>query len=231
MRIYQLKNGYRYNSDTLFLWNFISNFNPKGNLLDVGCGCGILGLLFKRDFPNLSVTMLDFQEINCEISAKNCSQNAQDCDIICSDFLEFGSNLRFDFIVSNPPFYHDGVQKSENRHINLSRYAENLKFRDFVNHANSIIMPKGNLAFCYESAEISEVLSVLKEFKFGVKFIQFVRSKAQKNAKLMLVFAQKNSKSKCEILPDIVAYEGENYSQNAREIFKKADLESVDYEV
>jgi len=54
--IYQEKGGYCYNSDTLFLYDFICKKGIRGNVLDVGCGCGILGLLIKesKQSTNLS---------------------------------------------------------------------------------------------------------------------------------------------------------------------------------
>ena len=57
MIIYQLKDGYRYNSDTIMLYNFIFDISPKGNILEVGAGCGVLGLLLKRDLKNDSHDM------------------------------------------------------------------------------------------------------------------------------------------------------------------------------
>ncbi len=36
--LYQIPNGYRYNSDSIFLYSFIKRFKPKGKVLDVGCG-------------------------------------------------------------------------------------------------------------------------------------------------------------------------------------------------
>ena len=48
LELYQLENGYRYNSDTLFLYDFIAD-KIRGESLAVGCGCGVLGLLVARD--------------------------------------------------------------------------------------------------------------------------------------------------------------------------------------
>ncbi|MDO9208145.1 MAG: methyltransferase, partial [Sulfuricurvum sp.] len=45
MLLYQPDGGYCYNSDSILLYGFIAQFNPKGKLLDVGAGCGIVGLL------------------------------------------------------------------------------------------------------------------------------------------------------------------------------------------
>ena len=52
LRFYQLQDGYRYNSDSLLLVDFASNIiapkcskikKPK-KILDVGAGCGIIGM-------------------------------------------------------------------------------------------------------------------------------------------------------------------------------------------
>ena len=126
MIITQPKNGYRYNSDTMFLYDFIREGGVRGEVLDAGCGSGILGLLLKRDFPKISLSLLDILEANVNLAAANASQNGLKAEFITADFAKFKSEKRFDLIVSNPPFYHDGVKKSENEHLRTSRYSENL---------------------------------------------------------------------------------------------------------
>ena len=39
-------------------------------------------------------------------------------------FLEFDFDKKFDFCVSNPPFYHSNVIKSENENIKIARYID-----------------------------------------------------------------------------------------------------------
>ncbi|MEJ2469363.1 MAG: methyltransferase, partial [Campylobacterales bacterium] len=45
MLLYQPSEGYCYNSDSIFLYDFVSSFKPRGRMLDVGAGCGVVGLL------------------------------------------------------------------------------------------------------------------------------------------------------------------------------------------
>ena len=90
MKIFQLKDGYRYNSDSLFLWDFARkncSFKASQSLLDVGCGCGILGLLLARDF-NCALSCIDIQPQNCELAQINAQANGIKASIICADFFK-----------------------------------------------------------------------------------------------------------------------------------------------
>nr|WP_321311085.1 methyltransferase [uncultured Campylobacter sp.] len=90
MKLFQLKDGYRYNSDSLFLWDFARkncSFKASQSLLDVGCGCGILGLLLARDF-NCALSCIDIQPQNCELAQINAQANGIKASIICADFFK-----------------------------------------------------------------------------------------------------------------------------------------------
>ncbi|ASM40204.1 methyltransferase [Campylobacter sp. RM12327] len=228
MKLFQPKEGYRYNSDTVMLYSFITKL--KGNVLDVGCGCGILGLLLKRDFSNISLTMIDILQTNINMAIKNANENNIKADIISGNFLDMNEDVKFDYIVSNPPFYHDGAIKSKNLHKNFSRYSSNLNLQNFLEKSFKILKPNGTLIFCYDAKQINDIFFLLRNLKFNTNKVQFVHPKATKNTKLVLIEARKNSKSLCEILPPIFVNCDDGYSSLAKEIFAKADLLSVDYE-
>lgn len=229
MKIFQIKNGYHYNSDTLVLYDFISSFlrpNFSGKVLDVGCGSGILGLLIKRDFSNISLNLLDILPENLELSKLNLAQNNLEAGLILSDFAKFKSQDRFDLIISNPPYYHSGVKMSKNPFLAVSRYQEALSLGDFIRVANSHLTPSGELIFCYESGEISRVLATLSEFKLSCLAIKFVYARGDKEANLALFRAKKNSRSNCKILPPLFLKNGNDDSDEARAIYKKSDTKS-----
>jgi len=62
MLLYQPESGYCYNSDSIFLYDFIDSFKPKGRVLDVGAGCGVLGLLVARDNKKVKLEAVEKQE-------------------------------------------------------------------------------------------------------------------------------------------------------------------------
>ncbi|QQF51473.1 methyltransferase [Campylobacter fetus subsp. venerealis] len=230
MKLFQLKEGYRYNSDTLFLYDFISKNQIFGNVLDVGCGCGILGLLLKRDFINLNLSSIDIQEINSTITQLNADANSLVAAIICDDFSKFKSEIKFDFIVSNPPFYNSQITKSENEHISISRYSSSLDPLSFFKSVNANLKPQGVLYFCYDARRVGEILPILSSLKLKLTKLRFVHSRISESSKLALFEAKKSSKSMCEIYPPLIIFDENEFSGEVKEIFKKSDTKSEIYE-
>lgn len=228
LELYQLQNGYRYNSDTLFLYDFIGS-KPKGQILDVGCGCGILGLLVARD-NEIKLTGIDIDPLNVQISQHNASVNGIAGEFIAEDFSRFKSDIKFDFIISNPPFYHTDVTKSQNKHIANSRYSDSLSLEEFLASCNRNIKPKGVLYFCYDAKQIGDIIPLLSKFKLNLTKLKFIYSKDNQNAKLVLIEAKKSSRSMCEVVLPLVVFDRNELSVDAREIFNKANTISKVYE-
>lgn len=110
MLVYQPKNGYCYNSDSMFLFEFAASFlrkksakiNKKMRILDIGAGCGILGLLCAREF-GADVVFVEKNEVQAKFCAhnfENLRRNFKTCDdfgklnasLVCGDFLELSSD-------------------------------------------------------------------------------------------------------------------------------------------
>ena len=199
----QYKDSYRYNSDSLLLSNFILEENLKGDVLDIGCGCGIVGIILKSNFPNISLNLLDIQEKNITLCKLNLLKNEINANVFYSDFLKFDVDMKFDFLVSNPPFYRDGAQNSKSEHKNISKFEKFLPLDLFVKKVNSLIKPNGNFYFCYESLAFSRICLVLQKYKFYIDKACFVHSDLNKNARLVLIKAKKGSNAINKISPPI----------------------------
>ncbi len=228
MIFYQYKDGYRYNSDTVFLYNFISKYKISGSLLDIGSGCGILGLLVKRDFAKIELTQIDIQEKNTILNRKNAKANSIESKVICSDFLSYDFKEKFDFIISNPPFYHKGSLKSEDKSLFLSRHSEALEIEKFITKTYKLLNPKGSFIFCYDAKQLDDLLVKLTNARFKVNEIRFIHVNLQKPASLVMIYAKRESKSLCKILPPLVLYKDGVYTDFVKNIFKRADTNSED---
>lgn len=233
MLLYQPKNGYCYNSDTHFLFNFISVClkkykNVKGDFLDIGSGSGILGLLLAKNYEKLSLNQCEIQESFQFFTLKNAQTNGINTVLYKGDFLEIEFGKKFDICVSNPPFYHQNVIKSDNESLKIARYNSSLPLKEFIEKNSSILKSNGKLFFCYDPKQLSDIILNLKEFNFNIEALQFVYPKLKKEASLVLVYAKKDSKSLLKILnPLIVFDEDSNFSKEVQEIYKDVSTSSI----
>jgi len=144
------------------------------------------------------------------------------------DFTTFVSDARFDYIISNPPFYDSRVTQSEDTHLNIARYAHHLPVEALVKRVKTFLKPKGWFIFCYDAKQIDLLLHTLKEYGINPEKIQFVHSKLDRESKLVFIAARNNSKSMTQILPPLIVFDEKNlYTPKATEAFSKANTHSI----
>lgn len=227
MFLYQPTSGYCYNSDSIFLYDFITLLKPKGNVLDVGCGVGVISLLLSRDF-RLDMTIIDKQEKMLLYAKHNYEINSIKTDSYLGDFLSYDSDKKFDFIISNPPFYDSQVTQSRDANLNISRYAHHLPFEAFVSKVKKLLKPRGRFIFCYDAKQIDSLLAILRENKINPEVIRFVHSKIDRESKLVMIAARMSSRSMTRVMPPLVVFDDENrYLLEAKHAFAKAGTHSI----
>lgn len=220
--------GYRFNSDSIFLYDFASNFSPKGSLLDVGCGVGVIGLLLARDFP-VSPTLVEKQAKMAAYARKNMQVNGIEGRLLEGDFLELENRElgAFDTIVSNPPFYHENVVQSNDAHMHACRYSTHLPIDAFFKKSASLLKPRGRFIFCYDASQLPQIITALEGAKLRMESVRFVHSKAVRPAKLVMVHARKGSKAQTKILPPLIAFDGDEQSAEVKAIYQKARTHTI----
>lgn len=76
---------------------------PGGNILDVGCGYGPIGLFAAKKWPDRQVDMVDVNERAMDLARRNAAANgAGNVNIFASDRYQEVSG-QYAMIVTNPP--------------------------------------------------------------------------------------------------------------------------------
>jgi tRNA1(Val) A37 N6-methylase TrmN6 len=231
--LYQPKNGYCYNSDTHFLFHFIcENFkkykNIKGEILDIGSGSGILGLLVSNEYKKLNLNQCEIQNMFQFFSTKNAQTNKINTKLYSGSFDLIEFDKKFDICVSNPPFYHCEVIKSENESLKIARYNDSLPLEKFIKKTSEVLKSDGKFFFCYDCKQINEILLLLNRYKFNIEALQFVHPKVSKDATLILIYARKNSKSLTKIFNPLIVFDEDNkFTNEVENIYKKSSTYSI----
>ncbi len=227
MLLYQPSSGYCFNSDSLFLYDFISSFKPRGRMLDVGAGCGIVGLLVARDYKRVELEAVEKQDVFAEFATINARVNKIDYKLYKCNFLDLEVDEKYDYIVSNPPFYNSSSTKSENEMIFNARYNVNLPLKDFFKKVSQVLKPKSHFVFCYDATHFGLICAELDRVNMRVVDVAFVHPKKDRVASIVLVHARNGSNAMMKVLPPVITFDGSEFSQKTQAIYDKAKTQSI----
>ncbi len=119
---YHQPDFYRFNEDSINLvkWIIEKKHHPQ-SVLDLGAGCGVIGIELSRSLKPEVLTLVELQsnflkylDTNCQLFVPSSTQYS----IQINAFSDFSSLSKYDLIVSNPPYYLPGrgeIPKNPNR--------------------------------------------------------------------------------------------------------------------
>ncbi len=90
---------------TKVLLNTVLDLNPnmQGEVLDFGCGLGVIGIVLKTFYKDVKVDMLDVNSVAVELSKENCTlNNVSQNNVFLSDLYN-NVDKKYAHIVTNPP--------------------------------------------------------------------------------------------------------------------------------
>ncbi len=134
-------------------------------LLDIGAGTGLLSLMLSQ---NRSVKV-DAIEIETSCHGQLCqniggSPFSGNINPILGDIKEWETDMRYQTVVSNPPFYEKQL-RSDQAGINLARHAEGLTLRALFFHANRLMSSQGFFYVLMPFYRKAECLDMASQFE------------------------------------------------------------------
>lgn len=86
----------------------IAHFEPDMKVLDLGCGCGVVGITAAKKCGPENVLMADVDPEAVKTAQKNAAANGvPGVKAVCSDGFRSIDDAGFDLILSNPPYQTD----------------------------------------------------------------------------------------------------------------------------
>lgn len=222
LEIYQFSDGYCYNTDSLVLAHFAKDFLRKSiSILDVGAGSGILGILCAREIKTHLKGEYTLHLVEKDALTSLLAQhNAQHFNGIvhCVDFLRFNPTIKFDFIITNPPFYTKLGFNAQNTRKNMARNQQFLPLKALIKHIKQLLKPNGTLCMCYDARMCGELFFTLGEYGLHIDVIRFMHAMPNREASLVILKAKIQSKSHLRILPPLFTHLSPNQKDNTKDI-------------
>ena len=148
--IIQLKKGFRYGFDAVFLAAFVNGYlkkikKKKISLVDVGSGVGTISLIIAYQNDEINITAIENNDTYLAVANENIVRNnfQNKINLMQGDIFNIDNDLinRFDIVVTNPPFYVQQQKKSENE---LDNYAKRIiNYESWIENSVKLLKDKG----------------------------------------------------------------------------------------
>ena len=163
-------------------------FNGKHvDLVDVGTGSGAIAIASAKEEPKFKIVATDISEDALLVAKENALQNNAKIEFIKGNMLEplIEKNLKFDILVSNPPYipddeYVDDIVKNNEPNIALFGGSDGMYFyNEILSKANKILRDKNIILFEHSYSKKKEMLALAKKYfpKGKVEVIQDLNGK------------------------------------------------------
>lgn len=170
---------------------------PKtGNFLDIGTGTGLLSLMMAQR-SQAKITAIECVE-QASIQAKEnieISPWASQIQVVHGNIDNFNSDIKFDFIISNPPFFNNS-QLTPNIERNTARHTLHLSPETLIKQVNRLLSKEGTFACIYPPAEaesIEKTANKLNLFCHKKAFVYPTQEKKPHRVMLTFRYGPQNS--------------------------------------
>ena len=92
----------RFDYGTRVLLNSVDIDKLSGNVLDLGCGLGVVGIILGTFNKGINIDMVDINERAINLTKNNLVLNNVKANVFVSDIYS-NINNKYDFIITNPP--------------------------------------------------------------------------------------------------------------------------------
>ncbi len=217
----QYRDGYRFSIDPVLLAHFVK-LTQKERLLDLGAGCGIIGLilLYRHAEKIEHLTALELQPALLALLRENIALNGFDerMEGVAGDLRTIKKFVQAEScstVVCNPPFYPAGSgRKSTGEESEIARHQVACSLDEVLAAAAVSVKNRGRVYLIYPAESLGVLLTAAESFRLAAKRMQLVYSYPDRKmaAKMVLLEMVKNGGQGMEILAPLYIYEKKNGS-------------------
>ncbi|MBR3210407.1 MAG: peptide chain release factor N(5)-glutamine methyltransferase [Bacilli bacterium] len=150
------------------------NFQEPIDIVDLGCGTGVIGLTLEKKVSTASVDCIDISKEALEVTKINKEALQSKANLIQNDMLE-GLDKKYDVIISNPPYIRDDeeieqIVRENEPHLALYAGKDGLDcYKKILNHISQNMKDRCFIAFEIGKDQGEQIIKLIEANLENVK--------------------------------------------------------------
>lgn len=187
--------GFPLSTDSMVLAHFIK-LPRSARVLDLGSGCGTLGVLLCAKDPACTVTGFELTEHAHRAAQENIRANGLQSrmESICADLRQIPEALpqgSFSLCVSNPPYFSGGPVSHRTP---LARREDGCTLAELLKSAAWALKYGGDLYLVHRPERLGEIIALAAPFRLEAKRLGLLRHAEGQRPNLILLQLRKGGK-------------------------------------
>lgn len=216
--IYQKDDEFKYTTDSLIL---SSHIKGGENLLDLGCGTGIVSLRVEERFKKIYCVDKNTEVVSClkrSIKENNLEEKIL---ILQEDIFNLKSMFKtncFDNVVMNPPYY-----DYSNIKFKTTLAKHNFDLLEGLDIIKYLLKNSGTFSMIYPTFRLAEAIFKINKNSMKVKSIINIHNEFNKSSKSSIIIAKKQANFGNTFIDFYVNNEGD-YTEEMKKVYENEVL-------
>ena len=183
--------GFPLSTDSMVLAHF-ARLPRHARVLDLGSGCGTLGLLLCANDPGCSVTGLEIDPAAHAVALQNIERNGLSgrMESICADLRSF-TGSGFPVCISNPPYFSGGPAST--RHP-TARREDTCQPEELFEAAAKALRYGGDFLLVHKPERLAQLIGCGAKQGLQAKRLLLLRHKQERDISLIFLSFRKGGK-------------------------------------
>jgi tRNA1Val (adenine37-N6)-methyltransferase len=179
-RINQDRSAMKISTDAVLLGALAKAENPV-QILDIGTGTGVIALMLAQRFPQAKITALELDDEAAGQARENFEESsfADRLKVFAMRIQDFESTLKFDLIVSNPPYFPDHL-KSSNQKRKQALHTDQLSFEELIQKSSELLSERGSFWVILPPRQMTDFMFLAEKDKLFLSEIYQVQDSPSK---------------------------------------------------
>jgi tRNA1Val (adenine37-N6)-methyltransferase len=223
--IFQEQADLKVGTDSMLLGAFAKFENPK-RILDIGTGTGVLSLMLAQKYPETELSALEINPFAFDLAKSNFENNllGSNCSVQLSALQDFQTPVKFDGIISNPPYFEDSL-KNNKEGKSLARHTDSLSYEDLFSKSSNLLSDTGSAWFILPFLSLNRVQEIIESNDLFINRLIEVEGKPGQKVRVILELGKQQTKTLIETF--VIRDEENNYTDEYVDLTKEFHNKSV----